>query len=933
LGNCATSYGCFCTSLFFHVFLLHLEISCADYPPVEKPQFSAQAVAEICQLAGLRKLNLSNVGLDDEHFGSIAQQISQKSNCLTELFLNENHNTDRGLDMVTTLILDNPFSPLQKFQAYQSQRVISDESLDLIIKAFRQNCTLTGLWLHTAEQSLDVEFYLQLNQAGRRVLVDRDATHSDWIHLLVTAAREPPLLYYVVQHSNFWWQFIAKGGTSSKYDFFRQGSEVVSRTKSLALRSASTPVGEGLSPRGTSTKNPLTNRQKTHSEKSPILEPYDVTEEIATPTESHPVVTNLLQSIDLVDINEGEGIGDLSVNKSNPIVDGPLGIETEGSLGLFRMISKPFFNQPQENPTHSSSKSSKHVHTDVGNDLFARMKNASESLLKGETKERRPEASRAQNNQKSLAEQRAEQELLLREKLKELDPDLEGAMLAQKVTQQLLVQKIVGDQETKAKITSDQETKAKITSDQETKAKITSDQETKANGDDREEWKKFLDQDDSYVDAFHDSPQSTDDVSVGNLSTGRSQTCLREASHLFLQRTSVQKLNRIRKRRCLADDLRGIRRRKHAWNQEGAMDPESTAIEINKDRNENAAVDREERISHLGKGIVEATEKMSGQGCTSGESTGSPWSSLEDTLTKGMGSGVACRTDVNRVFPEPAPQYTPEPPGDRDDIKGTHLSQSRTIIHSIDAARLKTAKNNITLSKSPKKPDTNQDVNDTTSHMYLHSEQGRNCNDEEVTNKSKTQGTKASTKTTRSSSPKVKLAVEVAPEALVGTTEILPHARGSTYGMTHTLGAVHDAALSDATDERPAIVVLVSKSFGRHSQMSNQNRAITCLRSRRIPFVEVDGSNPLSRAYRDQLFDISGVRGSYPEFFVRSGGEITYLGDLGAFEAMNESDTLPFKGMTAAEQKDVKPQPFEGTQESDETKTTKKLPKKRRRAV
>ena len=64
---------------------------------------------------------------------------------------------------------------------------------------------------------------------------------------------------------------------------------------------------------------------------------------------------------------------------------------------------------------------------------------------------------------------------------------------------------------------------------------------------------------------------------------------------------------------------------------------------------------------------------------------------------------------------------------------------------------------------------------------------------------------------------------------------------------------------------------------------------------------------------------ISGVRGSYPQFFVRSDREITYLGDFDVFEAMNESDTLPFKGMTAAEQKDVKPQPFEGTQGSDET--------------
>ena len=353
------------------------------------------------------------------------------------------------------------------------------------------------------------------------------------------------------------------------------------------------------------------------------------------------------------------------------------------------------------------------------------------------------------------------------------------------------------------------------------------------------------------------------------------------------------------------------------------MDPASSAIEINNDRNDNTdsvvAVDQEERISHFGKGIVEATEKISGQGHASPESTGSPWSSLEDTLTKGTGSGVARPTDANRVFPEPAPPYTPEPPGDRDDIKGTHLSQSRTIIHSIDEPRLKTTKNNIISSMSPKNIKTNQDANDITSHLHLHSEQGENCRDEGVTINSKTKGTKASTMTTRSSSPKVELAVEVDPEAITRTTEIATHARGATYGMTHTLGAVHDAAWSNATDERSAIIVLVSKSFGRHSQMSYQNRAITCLRSRRIPFVEVDGSNPLSRAYRDQLFDISGVRGSYPQFFVRSDGEITYLGDFDAFEAMNESDTLPFKGMTAAEQKEVIPQPFEGTQESDET--------------
>jgi hypothetical protein len=41
------------------------------------------------------------------------------------------------------------------------------------------------------------------------------------------------------------------------------------------------------------------------------------------------------------------------------------------------------------------------------------------------------------------------------------------------------------------------------------------------------------------------------------------------------------------------------------------------------------------------------------------------------------------------------------------------------------------------------------------------------------------------------------------------------------------------------------------------------------------------------------LFEISGIRGKYPQFFVMDEEKITFLGDWAEVEALNDASSLP----------------------------------------
>jgi hypothetical protein len=87
-------------------------------------------------------------------------------------------------------------------------------------------------------------------------------------------------------------------------------------------------------------------------------------------------------------------------------------------------------------------------------------------------------------------------------------------------------------------------------------------------------------------------------------------------------------------------------------------------------------------------------------------------------------------------------------------------------------------------------------------------------------------------------------------------------------------------------------------TFGR-SQLMHQERAMMLFESMGIPYKCMDGSAPDHKDERNALFQLSGLRGIYPQFFLVQGGDgnhddnLRCLGDFDAIEGINEASSLP----------------------------------------
>uniref|UniRef100_A0A6S9DD94 Uncharacterized protein n=1 Tax=Ditylum brightwellii TaxID=49249 RepID=A0A6S9DD94_9STRA len=86
---------------------------------------------------------------------------------------------------------------------------------------------------------------------------------------------------------------------------------------------------------------------------------------------------------------------------------------------------------------------------------------------------------------------------------------------------------------------------------------------------------------------------------------------------------------------------------------------------------------------------------------------------------------------------------------------------------------------------------------------------------------------------------------------------------------------------------------MIFLSFFRR-QASNQSKTMTILDGKKVPFEKVDGMDPEQRDRRNELFNISGIRGNYPQFFfVDKNGKTEFFGDYEKFEIINDSSSYP----------------------------------------
>lgn len=94
--------------------------------------------------------------------------------------------------------------------------------------------------------------------------------------------------------------------------------------------------------------------------------------------------------------------------------------------------------------------------------------------------------------------------------------------------------------------------------------------------------------------------------------------------------------------------------------------------------------------------------------------------------------------------------------------------------------------------------------------------------------------------------------------------------------------------------EQKRLVCLISQGCHDRTQETHQATALRLFNVKQIPYTIVDGMDPDQRQARNELFNISGLRGNYPQFFFQyQNGTIKYLGNFFTLERLNESSNLP----------------------------------------
>lgn len=89
------------------------------------------------------------------------------------------------------------------------------------------------------------------------------------------------------------------------------------------------------------------------------------------------------------------------------------------------------------------------------------------------------------------------------------------------------------------------------------------------------------------------------------------------------------------------------------------------------------------------------------------------------------------------------------------------------------------------------------------------------------------------------------------------------------------------------------MIALISNGVSDRTQRDHQGRAFSILLSKRIPYVTVDGMDPEQRERRNELFQISGIRGQYPQYFFQYPDQtISFLGGFETLDNLNETTTM-----------------------------------------
>ena len=105
--------------------------------------------------------------------------------------------------------------------------------------------------------------------------------------------------------------------------------------------------------------------------------------------------------------------------------------------------------------------------------------------------------------------------------------------------------------------------------------------------------------------------------------------------------------------------------------------------------------------------------------------------------------------------------------------------------------------------------------------------------------------------------------------------------------------ASFDDASSDlSSDREDFLLVLVSSLRESTAQGRNQKRALTIIEACGVQPEVLDAADPANALVRDELCEMSGIKGVYPQFFLVQGDRTSFFADFAEVEHMNEEGTL-----------------------------------------
>ena len=101
-----------------------------------------------------------------------------------------------------------------------------------------------------------------------------------------------------------------------------------------------------------------------------------------------------------------------------------------------------------------------------------------------------------------------------------------------------------------------------------------------------------------------------------------------------------------------------------------------------------------------------------------------------------------------------------------------------------------------------------------------------------------------------------------------------------------------DETSSAASEREDFLLVLLSSVSTSTQQGRNQKRALTIIEACGIQPEVLDASDPANALVRDELCEMSGIKGEYPQFFLVQGDRTSFFADFAEVEHMNEEGTL-----------------------------------------